>query len=66
MEVVEHSSQAQRTLCIEAESRDCEWREVAWLGEGGSLRVLDGDTWYQANMLPLPPLPNELLPRIVE
>ena len=36
------------------------------VGSGGSLRVLDGDTWYQANMLPLPPLPNELLPRIVE
>ena len=35
-------------------------------GGGGGLRVLDGDTWYQANMLPLSLLPNELLPRIVE
>ena len=35
-------------------------------GAGGSLRGLDGDTWYQANMLPLSLLPNELLPRIVE
>ena len=37
------------------------------VGRGpGSPRVLDGDTWYQANMLPLSLLPNELLPRIVE
>ena len=40
-------------------------RWPGWEG-GGSLRVLDGDTWYQANMLPLSLLPNELLPRIVE
>ena len=40
---------------------------LVWRGGGrGSLRVLDGDTWYQANMLPLSLLPNELLPRIVE
>ena len=41
-------------------------RWPGWEGGRGSLRVLDGDTWYQANMLPLSLLPNELLPRIVE